>query len=142
MLYLGQVIKLKPRQIQIQILAIRGNNGLWIPHQEIITKTLVWKSVYHTNTLVLIQLDSNREIIGIEYAASEIVRYLVEAYNKLAAIEAQKAEFAEWRYSLEYQGIELKKREQAITNREALLVAKEKKIEEILKLWRKQQEKN
>lgn len=142
MLYLGQVIKLKPRQIQIQILAIRGNNGLWIPHQEVITKSLDWKIVCTVNSLVLVKLDSKREIVEIEYATNEIVRYLVDAYNKLTGIEVQKAQFAEWRYSLEYQSLELDKRKQAIINREDLLAAKEQKVAEILKQWRKQQEQN
>lgn len=140
MLYLGQVQRQRGRDSKLQILAIRGNNGLWMLFRE--TLNLSNQHQLENGVLVLVELNSKRQISNLEPAAGEIIRYLSEAYEKIAAIENQKAEFAEWRYALEYQSIELQKRDAAITNREALLAAKEQKVEEILKQWRKQQEKN
>lgn len=132
MLYLAEVQKQRlAREAKLQILAIRGANGLWTPFKE--TLPLGHQHHFENGLLVLVELNSKRDIRKIEPAATQLVRYLEEAYKKLAEIENEKAEIVFWRHSLEYQAIELEKRKQNLEQKEQLVEAKEKKLEQLIK---------
>ena len=114
--YLGSVEKRKQLQSpgKLQLIALKGANGLWTRYKDTITFTSDHSGLYE-GVLVLVTLSNkDRQILSLNLAVDEILRVLVNA-----ELKRQWDEIEVWRNSLEYQRIEIEKRKMILEKKEA-----------------------
>lgn len=129
--YLANIEKRKQLQSpgRLQLIALRGANGLWTRYKDTVTFTSDRSGLYE-GVLVLVTLSESekRQVLSIEFAQDEILRGLIST-----ELKRQWDEISVWRSSLEFQRIEVEKRRIAIEKREA-------ECEELGMLLKSQQE--
>lgn len=136
MIYLA-VIERRNRPLQgsagkLQLLVLRGANGLWVEHKRAIALP-VEKDRFHEGVLVIVQLGFKDSITSIAPAADEVVRALIGFSED---IFKQREDTELWNHSIQYQYVELKKREQELDRREDMIKIQEKTMAEIHKIMK------
>ena len=115
--YLACIEKRKQLQSpgKLQLIALRGANGLWTRYKDTVTFTSDRSGLYE-GVLVLVTLggDKQRQVLSIESAQEAILQGLVNM-----DLKRQWDEIEVWRNSLEYQRIEIEKRKMVLEKKEA-----------------------
>lgn len=117
LIYLAQIEKTKQfnNPGKLQLLAVKGANGIWTAVKESISFYLS-SDEFSKKDLVLVELDNQRKIKNIKNANEEITRNLIQLS---VAVTDERQKSAEWKNSSEYITIEICKRERECDRREA-----------------------
>lgn len=138
--YLAIIVK-RNKQFQksdgkLRTCAVRGDNGLWIPHDKLIDLPTE-KDRYNEGVLVMIELGFKDAIVTIGPAVHEVTRALVGFSDD---IFKHREDIELWNHALKYQYAELRKREMELDHRETILKMQEGTIEEVHKIMKEKLE--
>lgn len=126
---------------KVRFVATRREDGIWTAANT--SETLPLNNSYpHLNEgmLVLIELDSKRQIIKVISAVEELVSCLRDWSLRLAKFETEEAEINSWRESLKYQGTEFFIRNEELQRREQAIEAKETQLNKLLEAAQEQKQ--
>ena len=117
LIYLAEVEKIKQFNApgKLQLLALKGANGVWIRAKESVPFYSSGEE-FSKKDLVLVEFDGSRKIKTIKNANEELVKILIQLSADLAK---EKQNSLEWKSTSEYITLEVNKRERECNKREA-----------------------